>query len=395
MSENIKWQEHLLRALLLPGFATSVACSAGSVRGTGSGDGGAAVVGEPNGGSSSGSDTTAASTGSSTGGSSSGAAVGTMTATGSSSGSSGGGSGSSGAGSSSSSGGTGGSGATVGIDAGGGSGAGGAHDAGLRPSGDAGAVANPDAGVPSIPADPSKKITVWLAGDSTMQPCTTACPCGWGSQFQPYFTANATVVNSAAGGRSIQTWLYDPNVQTTMGANGECAISPMTYSARWQAMLDPTNGMKPGDYLFIEFGINDGDPTCNRHVGTALFQTYLGTMAQAAKTRGAQPIFLTSTSYMQCTGATVTANRGFGPETKAAAAANNVPVIDLTQLSAALYTSLGLCPNALDFTSTTSAVGLFFCNDHTHFEAAGAIKVAGVVAQALRDQNIGLAAYLK
>jgi hypothetical protein len=98
---------------------------------------------------------------------------------------------------------------------------------------------------------------------------------------------------------------------------------------------------------------------------------------------------------MQCTGATVAPDRGFGPETKAAAAANNVPIIDLTTLSAALYTSLGLCPNAGDFTSTTSAVGLFFCNDHTHFEAAGATQIAGVVAKALRDQNIGLAAYLK
>ena len=157
------------------------------------------------------------------------------------------------------------------------------------------------------------------------------------------------------------------------------------------------NGMKAGDYLLIEFGINDGDANCmkSRHVGSALFQTYLGDMAQAAKMRGAQAIFLTSTSMMQCTGATVTPNRGFGPETKAAATANNVPIIDLTQLSAALYTSLGLCPNALDFTSTTSAVGKFFCDDHTHFEAAGATQVAGAVAKALRDQNIGLAVYLK
>lgn len=260
---------------------------------------------------------------------------------------------------------------------------------GAAPGSDAGAggAAPPRDGGPP----PTGKITVWMAGDSTMQPCSGACPCGWGSQFQPYFGPNATVVNSAAGGRSIQTWLYDPNVTTTM-ANGECVISPKTYSTRWQAMLD---GMKAGDYLLIEFGINDGDGTCNRHVGTALFQTYLGDMAQAAKMRGAQAIFLTSTSYMQCTGAAVTANRGFGPTTKAAAAANNVPIIDLTQLSAALYTSLGLCPGALDFTSTTSAVGKFFCNDHTHFESAGASQIAGVVAKALRDQNIGLADYLK
>jgi lysophospholipase L1-like esterase len=147
--------------------------------------------------------------------------------------------------------------------------------------------------------------------------------------------------------------------------------------------------------LFVEFGINDGDATCNRHVGTALFQSYLTEMAQAAKDRGATAIFLTSTSAMQCTGAMVNPNRGFGPTTKAAASASNVPLIDLTQLSAALYTSLGLCPNDGNYDSTTSALGKFFCSDHTHFEAAGAAQIAGVVAKALRDQNIGLAAYLK
>lgn len=267
---------------------------------------------------------------------------------------------------------------------------GGNRDAGL--GAEVGAPDGPGPDTISVgDVDPAKKITVWLAGDSTMQPCSSACPCGWGSQFQPYLNANATVVNSGAGGRSIQTWLYDPNVTTTM-ANGECVVDPKTYSTRWQAMLD---GMKAGDYLLVEFGINDGDSTCNRHVGTTLFQSYLETMAAAAKTRGAQAIFLTSTSAIACSGSTAEANRGFGPETKAAGKAASVPVIDLTVLSAALYTSLGLCPNASDYTSTTSVVGKFFCDDHTHFETAGATQIAGVVAKALRDQGVGLAAYLK
>ena len=296
--------------------------------------------------------------------------------------------------------GTGGSKATGGTVGTGGVGSGGNRDGGADVRPDVGSNVGGDVGADSasIPdavvladVDPAKKITVWLAGDSTMQPCTSACPCGWGSQLQPYLNANATVVNSGSGGRSIQTWLYDPNVTTTM-SGGECVVSPKTYSTRWQAMLD---GMKAGDYLFIEFGINDGDSTCNRHVGTALFQSYLEYMAGEAKTRGAQAIFLTSTSAIECSGSTAQANRGFGPQTKAAGTAASVPVIDLTVLSAAFYTSLGLCPNASDYTSTTSAVGKFFCDDHTHFETAGATQIAGVVAKALRDQGIGLAAYLK
>ena len=206
-----------------------------------------------------------------------------------------------------------------------------------------------------------------------------------------------TIVNSSVAGRSIQTWLYDPNVGAMDPTTGECTVNPKTYNARWTAMLDANTGMKPGDYLFIEFGINDADPTCTpgktRHVGSALFQTYLTTMAQAAEVRGAQPIFLTSTSGLQCSGSTAQPNRSFGPETKAAGADDNVVVIDMTTLTAALYTKLGLCPNNGDMTAATPA-GDFFCNDTTHFSPAGALQIAQTAAQALKDQGVGLAAYL-
>jgi lysophospholipase L1-like esterase len=205
------------------------------------------------------------------------------------------------------------------------------------------------------------------------------------------FKSDVTVQNLSVAGRSIQTWLYEKNVSSTAGANGECTLTATTYSANWNTML---TGMKAGDWLLVEFGINDGDGPCPRHVGTALFQTYLTTMAKAATDRGANPIFLTSTSAIACNGSTAQANRGFGPQTKAAGTADNVPVIDMTVLTAALYTSLGLCPNSNDYTSTTSKVGLFFCNDHTHFEAAGALQIAKTAAQALKDQSIPLASYL-
>jgi hypothetical protein len=39
-------------------------------------------------------------------------------------------------------------------------------------------------------------------------------------------------------------------------------------------------------------------------------------------------------------------------------------------------------------------VGLFFCGDHTHFEKAGALQISQMVGKALKDQGIGLAAYL-
>jgi lysophospholipase L1-like esterase len=243
-------------------------------------------------------------------------------------------------------------------------------------------------------SDGKTPITVWMAGDSTMAGATCAGG-GWGDQLGAFLNANVKVENRSVAGRSIQTWLYEKNVSSTVGSDKECVLTATTYSDNWSAMLNATSGMKQGDYLIIEFGINDGDSACPRHVGTTLFQTYLATMAKAAKERGTQPIFLTSTSYIECSGQTATANRGFRTETKAAGTANNVPVIDMSALSAAAYTKAGLCPNSSDYTSTTSKVGVFFCDDHTHFAEPGAVEIARVATQAFVDQGIGLASYLK
>ena len=68
-------------------------------------------------------------------------------------------------------------------------------------------------------------------------------------------------------------------------------------------------------------------------------------------------------------------------------------MIDLHKLSTGLYNTLKLCPNNGDY--STGAVGAFFCNDHTHFETAGARQIAGLIATALREQSIPLAAYLR
>jgi lysophospholipase L1-like esterase len=233
-------------------------------------------------------------------------------------------------------------------------------------------------------------ITVWMAGDSTMANPSGTCPVGWGSQFGALFTAEATVKNLAVAGRSIQTWLYEGNVTSTKGSDGECVLGSTAYSTRWNQML---TGMKAGDYLIVQFGINDGDTACPRHVGTARYQQLMTMMAQAALARGAHPVLLTAVAAITCSGSTATSNRGFVTQTRAAAAATGAPVIDLQALSVALYNRLRLCPNNGDYTS--GAVGAFFCNDHTHFETYGAQQIAALVAGALRSQGIPLSAYLR
>jgi len=242
-------------------------------------------------------------------------------------------------------------------------------------------------------------LTVWIAGDSTVAN-GGPCPIGWGGQFKALFNGKVAVTNSAVGGRSVRTWLYD--VQDTKDSAGECNLGKdsqgnPTLQARWTAML---SGMKSGDYLFIQFGINDGDSTCPRHVGASAFKTSYGMLAQAAKDRGAQPVFVTPVSQIACSGSTVSkgTREPYVTATKEAGTQFSVPIIDLNLASTTLYQSLGFCPipGGSDVSaSTTGAVGTFFCDDHTHFDTPGAVQIAGLVAQGVRDQKLGLAAYLK
>jgi lysophospholipase L1-like esterase len=253
---------------------------------------------------------------------------------------------------------------------------------------------------PVVVAPPGElpAITIWIAGDSTVANGNTPCPRGWGGVFAPHFDPRVTVRNSAVGGRSVNTWLF--NVQTTMDATGECALArdangEPTLQPRWQEMLD---GMKPGDYLFIQFGINDGSATCDRHVGIETFKDSYGMMALAAKDRGAQPVFLTPVSSIACNGNQARGSRGgFVPATVEAGAEFDVPVIDLHARSVELFQSLAFCPVAGGDVSaaTTGPVGDFFCDDHTHFSPTGAVQIGDLVVQALRDQSIPLAAYLR
>jgi lysophospholipase L1-like esterase len=153
-------------------------------------------------------------------------------------------------------------------------------------------------------------ITVWLAGDSTMANGGSACPIGYGGQLQQFFDSRVTVANRARGGRSVNNWLF--NVLSTSGSNGDCDITKdangnPTVTADWQEML---NGMKAGDYLIVSFGINDGTSACPRHTSQATFIADLALMAQAAKARGANPIFMTPVSSISCSGSTAVGTRG-------------------------------------------------------------------------------------
>jgi lysophospholipase L1-like esterase len=284
----------------------------------------------------------------------------------------------------------------VGGTAAGGSASGGSSSGGASGGSASGGSASGGQGTGGVATD--VPITIWLAGDSTMANGNTPCPTGWGKHFADEWNELVTVVNSAAGGRSVRTWLYE--VTTEMGTDDECTVNSDAngdpiLQARWADMMA---GMAEGDYLFIQFGINDGSATCDRHVGLERFKQEYAMMAEVARGLGTTPVFLTPVSSIGCNGTTAIGTRGaYVTATIEAGEENDVPVIDLHQLSVDLYNELAFCPvPGGDVSASTSGpVGDFFCDDHTHFSDAGSVSIGALVAEAISELGLPLAAYLE
>lgn len=103
---------------------------------------------------------------------------------------------------------------------------------------------------PTIPTLPSD-VTIYLAGDSTVKTYEESqYIAGWGQYLSLFLNSNVEVRNCAHGGRSSRSFINegrlwnidDSNVSFTQN-NGESI----------------EDGIKAGDYLFIQFGHNDDD----------------------------------------------------------------------------------------------------------------------------------------
>ena len=83
----------------------------------------------------------------------------------------------------------------------------------------------------------AEKPTIYIAGDSTAQTYnyTKVYPqTGWGQVFADYFNDDIIIENRAMGGRSSKSYDNDGRLDRIL------------------------TEMHPGDYVFIQFGINDG-----------------------------------------------------------------------------------------------------------------------------------------
>jgi len=228
-------------------------------------------------------------------------------------------------------------------------------------------------------------ITVHIAGDSTvsqyvLDPKDPKSWAGWGQMLGANFSARASVVDEAVGGRTARRFIQEGHLAAILKA------------------------IHAGDYLLVQFGTNDSNPTATYTFNGVTypyyaaaetdFKTYLQEYITGARDKGATPVLVTppprNSAY--CNGGRSLAN--YGQAMLELGQASSVAVVDLG-LKTHAYLS-AICPKP-----TTAAAETFFkinadgSIDGTHFQENGARIMATFVADGISEAKLGLAAYRK
>ena len=234
--------------------------------------------------------------------------------------------------------------------------------------------------------------TVWIVGDSTVSSFTDAYyypRYGWGTQIGEYLDGTYDIQNLALSGRSSVSFTKEDNYTTLV------------------------NGMKSGDYLLVGFGHNDekagdglfssgsGDYKTPGTFGYSLYKNYIKPANEKGVTvilctpivrRTTEDSFSDSQLHKTENGDYAQAIRDLSTNLKNDLGIN-VPVVDMTAKTKALYEELGasetLYLHAWTADKETSV-------DNTHTNIYGAKYNAWMITQEIKSQNIaGIAEHIK
>ncbi|MCU6791427.1 GDSL-type esterase/lipase family protein [Paenibacillus sp. WQ 127069] len=218
----------------------------------------------------------------------------------------------------------------------------------------------------------SQIVTVFLAGDSTVtdQEAEGYPYAGWGQMLPHCLNASAAVANHAKSGRSSKSFIDE---------------------GRLEAILQL---IRPNDYLLIQFGHNDQKPDLERRTEPATtYKHFLKLYIDGARERGALPVLITAVHrrIFDENGLIINTHGEYLQAVKELGEAEEVPVIDLADKTRKLYEAYGAERSKRLF--LWSVPGEFpnhpsGAADNTHFQERGAIEVAKLAAEGIRQAQL-------
>ena len=201
------------------------------------------------------------------------------------------------------------------------------------------------------PANPTSII--FIAGDSTVCDQPLEPWNSWGQMLPRFFNDQIAVANYAESGESIKSSLA---------------------AHRFDKIFSL---IRPGDYLFVQFGHNDMKDKSADALGT--YKSNLGKIVALTRAKGATPVLVTSMERKA--GVIAPTLAGYPDAVRDLAREAGVTVIDLNAMSLQLYRALG--PH----------LGIAF-QDGTHHNNYGSYELARCVVEGIRQNMPGLAKFL-
>lgn len=219
---------------------------------------------------------------------------------------------------------------------------------------------------------------VFLAGDSTVATTGTGSypQQGWGARIPALFTTGLSFSNRALGGRSSKSFVDEGHLSAILAV------------------------IKPGDYLLVQFGHNDGYSDVKLHTDPfTTYKTYLAMYIDLSRQYGAIPVLVTPVGRRRYDSSGSFLNDFVDPSTamKQLAAEKNVPLIDLNAKSIGFYNGIGVAATTDVFLWLAPGQYPNFPNgvhDITHFQEYGATQIARLVAQGIEEARLGIRAYI-
>lgn len=228
---------------------------------------------------------------------------------------------------------------------------------------------------------PGSRVAIHLIGDSTMadKPDPDRNPeRGWGQVLPSFFTERVSVKNHAVNGRSTKSFIRE---------------------GRWDSVLVQ---LRKGDYVFIQFGHNDAKITdstryTNPYTG---YRRNLIRFVSEARSRGARPVLFSPIVRRKFNenGTLEDAHGAYPFVMREVARELHVPFVDMQLMSEDLVLALGperskelyLWVNPGEYDMYPEGK-----QDNTHFTQKGAIEMARLAVQGLKELDLDIIKYLK
>ena len=218
--------------------------------------------------------------------------------------------------------------------------------------------------------------TIFLCGNSTVVDQDNEPWASWGQMITRFFNEKVCFANYAESGESANTFIAAGRLQKAL------------------------TQMKSGDYIFMEFGHNDQK---QKGPGKGAFYSYmtsLKTFIDEAKLRGAHPVLVTPTQRRSFdnNGKIQDTHLDFPDAMRWLAAKENIPLIDLHQMTRTLYEAMGVEESKKAFVHYPAGT---YPNqtkdlaDNTHFNPYGAYQIAKCIVEGIKKLNLPITQYLR